>query len=82
MEEVAAELGGAGHWYQLYWSRDDELTESLVHRAQACGSEAIVVTSTPPTSAGARATSTSAPSPSPGARASRSTPPTRFSGGS
>ncbi len=44
MEQVAAELGGTGHWYQLYWSRDDELTESMLHRAQACGSEAIVVT--------------------------------------
>ena len=44
MEQVAAELAGSGHWYQLYWSRDDDLAESLVHRAQACGSEAIVVT--------------------------------------
>lgn len=44
MEEVAAELGGTGHWYQLYWSRDDELTTSLVRRAEACGSEALVVT--------------------------------------
>lgn len=44
MEEVAAELGGAGHWYQLYWSSDDDLAESLVRRAEACGSEALVVT--------------------------------------
>ena len=44
MEEVAAVLGGAGHWYQLYWSRDDDLVASLVQRAEACGSEAIVVT--------------------------------------
>jgi lactate 2-monooxygenase len=44
MEEVAAVLAGAGHWYQLYWSRDDDLVASLVQRAQACGSEAIVVT--------------------------------------
>ncbi len=44
MEEVAAALGGAGHWYQLYWSSDDDLVASLVHRAEACGSEAIVVT--------------------------------------
>ena len=42
--EVADELEGSGHWYQLYWSRDDDLVESLVHRAEACGSEAIVVT--------------------------------------
>ncbi len=44
MEQVAAELGGSGHWYQLYWSSDDDLVESLVGRAEACGSEAIVVT--------------------------------------
>ena len=44
MEDVAAALGGAGHWYQLYWSRDDDLVASLVRRAEACGSEAIVVT--------------------------------------
>ncbi len=44
MEEVAAELGGAGHWYQLYWSSNDDLVESLVRRAQACGSEALVIT--------------------------------------
>jgi lactate 2-monooxygenase len=44
MEDVAAALGGSGHWFQLYWSRDEELATSLVQRAQACGSEAIVVT--------------------------------------
>ena len=44
MEEVAAGLGGHPHWYQLYWSSDDDLAESLVRRAEACGSEALVVT--------------------------------------
>lgn len=44
MEDIARELAGSGHWYQLYWSSDDELFESLVRRAEACGSEAIVVT--------------------------------------
>jgi len=44
MEDVARELGGSGHWYQLYWSSDDDLVESLVSRAEACGSEALVVT--------------------------------------
>jgi lactate 2-monooxygenase len=44
MEEVAAALGGSGHWYQLYWSSDDDLVASLVARAEACGSEAVVVT--------------------------------------
>jgi lactate 2-monooxygenase len=44
MEEIAGTLGGSGHWYQLYWSSDDDLVASLVARAEACGSEAIVVT--------------------------------------
>jgi lactate 2-monooxygenase len=44
MERVAEELAGSGHWYQLYWSRDDDLVASLVRRAEACGSEAVVVT--------------------------------------
>ncbi|MDN5766825.1 MAG: alpha-hydroxy-acid oxidizing protein [Humibacillus sp.] len=44
MEQIARELAGSGHWYQLYWSSDDELFESLVRRAEACGSETIVVT--------------------------------------
>ncbi len=44
MEEVARVLGGSGHWYQLYWSSNDHLVESLVSRAEACGSECLVVT--------------------------------------
>ena len=44
MEDIARTLAGTGHWYQLYWSSDDELVESLVSRAEACGSEALVVT--------------------------------------
>src|ERR671915_1835788 len=44
MEEVAATLGDAPRWFQLYWSSSDELVESLVHRAEACGCDAIVVT--------------------------------------
>ncbi len=44
MEAVADALGGTGFWYQLYWSRDDDLCASLVRRAEACGAEALVVT--------------------------------------
>lgn len=44
MEDVARALGGSGHWYQLYWSSNDELVESLVSRVEACGSDALVVT--------------------------------------
>ena len=44
MEEVARAAGGAQRWYQLYWSRDPELTASMVRRAEAAGYGAIVVT--------------------------------------
>jgi lactate 2-monooxygenase len=44
MEEVAALLGNGPRWFQLYWSVSDDLVESLVARAEACGCEAIVVT--------------------------------------
>jgi len=44
MEEVAAVMGDAPRWFQLYWSKSNELVESFVQRAEACGCEAIVVT--------------------------------------
>ncbi len=44
MEDCAAEMGDAPRWFQLYWSTSDELVESFLHRAAACGCEAIVVT--------------------------------------
>jgi lactate 2-monooxygenase len=44
MEECARAMGGAPRWFQLYWSRSNELVESLVRRAEACGCEAIVLT--------------------------------------
>ena len=44
MEDIARTLAGSGHWYQLYWSSNDDLVGSLVSRAEACGSEALVVT--------------------------------------
>src|SRR2546423_482717 len=44
MESVARELGDSPHWFQLYWSTSNELVESLVSRAEACGCGAIVVT--------------------------------------
>ncbi len=44
MEQVAGILGNTPHWFQLYWSKSDELVESLVARAKRCGCEAIVVT--------------------------------------
>jgi lactate 2-monooxygenase len=44
MEGVARILGESPHWFQLYWSRSDELVASLVGRAERCGCRAIVVT--------------------------------------
>ncbi|MCS0498341.1 alpha-hydroxy-acid oxidizing protein [Protaetiibacter mangrovi] len=43
MEAVAGEAAGPW-WFQLYWSSEDALVESLVARAEAAGAEAIVVT--------------------------------------
>ena len=44
MEETAAALGDSPRWYQLYWSKDDSVVDSFIARAEAIGSEAIVVT--------------------------------------
>ncbi|GAA2323437.1 lactate 2-monooxygenase [Streptomyces cuspidosporus] len=44
MEDVAAALGDTPGWFQLYPPNDRELTESLVHRAEAAGFAALVVT--------------------------------------
>jgi lactate 2-monooxygenase len=37
-------MGAGPRWFQLYWSKSDELIASFVRRAEACGCEAIVVT--------------------------------------
>jgi lactate 2-monooxygenase len=44
MEEIAAAMGDAPRWYQLYFSFSKELARSFVERAEACGCEAIVLT--------------------------------------
>jgi lactate 2-monooxygenase len=44
METCAAAMGGAPRWFQLYWSRADEVMRSFVRRAEAAGCEAVVVT--------------------------------------
>jgi lactate 2-monooxygenase len=44
LEDVAAELGDAARWFQLYWWADRELAGSLVDRAAEAGYGAIVVT--------------------------------------
>ena len=44
METCAAAMGDSPRWFQLYWTRSDELARSLVQRAERCGCEAIVIT--------------------------------------
>jgi lactate 2-monooxygenase len=44
MERVAEALEDTPRWFQLYWSRSNEVVESFVARAEACGCSAIVVT--------------------------------------
>jgi lactate 2-monooxygenase len=44
LEEVAAVMGDAPRWFQLYWVNDREIVASLVARAAAAGYSAIVVT--------------------------------------
>jgi lactate 2-monooxygenase len=44
MEGVARILADTPHWFQLYWSRSNELVESLASRAERSGCRAIVIT--------------------------------------
>jgi lactate 2-monooxygenase len=44
LEDVAEANGDSPRWYQLYWPGNDELTASLVHRAEDAGYTALVVT--------------------------------------
>jgi lactate 2-monooxygenase len=44
MERCAAAMRDSPRWFQLYWSKSDALVESFVHRAEACGCDAIVLT--------------------------------------
>ncbi|MCH5641060.1 alpha-hydroxy-acid oxidizing protein [Gordonia sp. ABSL49_1] len=48
MERVARQMEavapGAPRWFQLYWSTDDDLVDSLLSRAEAMGAAAVVVT--------------------------------------
>lgn len=48
MEDVAAAMDavapGAPRWFQLYWSTDDRLVDSLIARAEKMGAAALAVT--------------------------------------
>jgi isopentenyl diphosphate isomerase/L-lactate dehydrogenase-like FMN-dependent dehydrogenase len=44
MEDVADASGDGSRWFQLYWPDEREVAASFVHRAEAAGYSAIVVT--------------------------------------
>ncbi len=44
IEEVAVASGAGHRWFQLYWPQDDEITISLLHRAQENGYKVLMVT--------------------------------------
>jgi lactate 2-monooxygenase len=44
MEACAKEMGNSPRWFQLYWSKSDELVQSFLQRAANCGCSALVVT--------------------------------------
>lgn len=44
IEQIAEAMGSAPRWYQLYWSRDNDMTASMVGRAERAGYSAIVLT--------------------------------------
>src|ERR1700759_436366 len=44
MEQMAGILGDTRRWFQLYWSKSDELVQSFLSRAGRCGCDAIAVT--------------------------------------
>jgi isopentenyl diphosphate isomerase/L-lactate dehydrogenase-like FMN-dependent dehydrogenase len=44
IEDVAAAMGSASRWYQLYWPKNRELAASFLARAAAAGYTALVVT--------------------------------------
>ncbi|WP_433204208.1 alpha-hydroxy-acid oxidizing protein [Dactylosporangium sp. CS-047395] len=44
MERTAKAMGDTPFWYQLYWSTDERLVDSLIGRAEDCGARALVVT--------------------------------------
>ena len=44
MEQTAEAMGRTPFWYQLYWSTDEDLVDSMIRRAEAAGASALVVT--------------------------------------
>ena len=49
LEDVAGAAGPGPRWFQMYWPSSRDLAESLVHRAEAAGYSALVLTVDAPT---------------------------------
>jgi lactate 2-monooxygenase len=44
MEKCSSVMGSSQRWFQLYWSKSQDLVASFVQRAERCGCSAIAVT--------------------------------------
>jgi len=44
MEVCALAMGDTPRWFQLYWSKSNDLVKSFIARAEKCGCKAIVIT--------------------------------------
>ncbi|WP_043816379.1 alpha-hydroxy-acid oxidizing protein [Deinococcus maricopensis] len=44
LEHLAAAMGDAPRWFQLYWSKSEGFNASIIRRAEAAGCHALVVT--------------------------------------
>jgi lactate 2-monooxygenase len=44
MDRVTRRVGSAPRWFQLYWSTNEAVVDSLIHRAEAVVADALVVT--------------------------------------
>lgn len=44
MEEIAEAMGNKPRWFQLYWGKDNDVTASMLKRAEQAGYSAIVIT--------------------------------------
>jgi isopentenyl diphosphate isomerase/L-lactate dehydrogenase-like FMN-dependent dehydrogenase len=44
MEDTARAMGATPFWYQLYWSTDEQLVDSMILRAERSGAAALIVT--------------------------------------
>ncbi|EZH66335.1 lactate 2-monooxygenase [Bacillaceae bacterium JMAK1] len=44
LEDIAEAMGDQPRWFQLYWSRDEDIAASFLQRAERAGYSAIVIT--------------------------------------